>query len=171
MTPRGGTGMNTAMHDGWDMGWKLACVLRGWAGPALLDSYETERRPVAEHNTARSADPEGAAGGVGLALSADLGGRIPHLWVPTAAGRVSTLDLLGPGLTLFTGPDARCVGGGGRPRRGAGPRRRPQPRRDRRPGAGDPGGGALLARPDGVPVGLWPSPDRAVASSAELARA
>ena len=33
------------------------------------------------------------------------------------------------------------------------------------------GGGALLARPDGVPAGLWPSPDRAVASSAELARA
>ena len=38
-------------------------------------------------------------------LHVDLGGRIPHVWVRTDGGRVSTLDLLGPGLTLFTGPD------------------------------------------------------------------
>ena len=45
VTPRGGTGLNLALHDGFDLGWKLAWVLRGWAGPALLDSYEAERRP------------------------------------------------------------------------------------------------------------------------------
>ena len=99
-TPRGGTGMNTAIHDGYDLGWKLAWVLRGWASPALLDSYERERRPVAEHNVTRST--------VGNApeqdLHADLGGRIVHRWVPSAGGRVSTLDLIGPGLTLLTGP-------------------------------------------------------------------
>ena len=50
--------MNTAIHDGFDLGWKLAWVLRGWTGDGLLDSYEPERRPVAEHNVARSADPE-----------------------------------------------------------------------------------------------------------------
>jgi putative polyketide hydroxylase len=32
ITPRGGTGMNTAIHDGYDLGWKLAWVLRGWSG-------------------------------------------------------------------------------------------------------------------------------------------
>ncbi len=47
-TPRGGTGMNSAIHDGHDLAWKLAWVLRGWAQPELLDSYERERRPVAE---------------------------------------------------------------------------------------------------------------------------
>ena len=52
--------MNTAIHDGYDLGWKLAWVLRGWAGAELLDSYEAERRPVAEHNVARSADPTGS---------------------------------------------------------------------------------------------------------------
>ena len=52
--------MNTAIHDGYDLGWKLGWVLRGWAQPALLDSYELERRPVAEHNMARSADPAGS---------------------------------------------------------------------------------------------------------------
>ena len=53
-TPRGATGINTAIHDAYDLGWKLAWVLRGWADPQLLDSYEGERRPVAEHNVERS---------------------------------------------------------------------------------------------------------------------
>ncbi|HWT22226.1 MAG TPA: FAD-dependent monooxygenase, partial [Solirubrobacteraceae bacterium] len=102
ITPRGGTGMNTAMHDGFDLGWKLGWVLRGWAGAGLLDSYEAERRPVVEHNVARSAQRDGSARTAASELHVDLGGRIPHLWLE---GRVSTLDLLGAGLTLFTGPD------------------------------------------------------------------
>ena len=40
LTPRGATGMNTAIRDGHDLGWKLSWVLRGWAGDALLDTYE-----------------------------------------------------------------------------------------------------------------------------------
>jgi 2-polyprenyl-6-methoxyphenol hydroxylase-like FAD-dependent oxidoreductase len=44
--PWGGHGMNTGIGDAVDLGWKLAAVLDGWAGPALLDSYELERRPV-----------------------------------------------------------------------------------------------------------------------------
>ena len=52
------TGMNTAIRDGYDLGWKLAWVLRGWAGEELLDSYEAERRPVAEHNGARGDRPQ-----------------------------------------------------------------------------------------------------------------
>ena len=35
-----------------DVAWKLAAVLQGWAGPGLLDSYEAERRPVAERTIA-----------------------------------------------------------------------------------------------------------------------
>jgi 2-polyprenyl-6-methoxyphenol hydroxylase-like FAD-dependent oxidoreductase len=45
--PWGGHGYNTGIGDAVNLGWKLAAVLRGWAGPALLDSYEAERRPVA----------------------------------------------------------------------------------------------------------------------------
>ncbi len=44
--PFGGHGMNTGVGDAVDLGWKLAAVLQGWGGPALLDSYEQERRPV-----------------------------------------------------------------------------------------------------------------------------
>jgi len=44
--PYGGYGLNTGLEDAVNLGWKLAAVLRGWGGPALLDSYEAERRPV-----------------------------------------------------------------------------------------------------------------------------
>ena len=81
MAPRGATGMNTAILSGHDLGWKLAWVHRGWAGDELLDTYETERRPVAEHNIARSADPNGSLREVDEGLQVDLGGRIPHLWL------------------------------------------------------------------------------------------
>ena len=104
MTPRGGMGMNTAVAEGHDLAWKLAWVLRGWAGPALLDTYEAEWRPVGARRTARSAvengEPDGAE-----ALADDLNGRLPHAWLATSNGHPrSTLDLLGPGLTLLTGP-------------------------------------------------------------------
>lgn len=98
VTPRGATGMNTAVHDGFDIGWKLGWALRGWAPPRLLDTYEAERRPVAEHNVARSADPMGSWRSADQELHADLGGRIPHARLRD--GR-STLDLLGPGLTIL----------------------------------------------------------------------
>ena len=44
--PMGGYGMNMGIADAVDLGWKLAALLQGWGGPALLDSYERERRPV-----------------------------------------------------------------------------------------------------------------------------
>lgn len=45
-SPAGGQGMNTGIQDSYNLGWKLAAVEKG-ASPALLDSYEAERRPVA----------------------------------------------------------------------------------------------------------------------------
>jgi 2-polyprenyl-6-methoxyphenol hydroxylase-like FAD-dependent oxidoreductase len=54
MTPVGGVGMNTAIAGGHNLGWKLAWVARGWAGPDLLESYEAERRPVGEYRARRS---------------------------------------------------------------------------------------------------------------------
>jgi putative polyketide hydroxylase len=152
VTPRGGTGMNTAICGGNDLGWKLGWVLRGWARPELLDAYEAERRPIAAHNVARSADPNGSTREAADELHVDLGGRIPHVWVDSDNGRVSTLDLLAPGLTLFTGPEsapweAPAVDG--------------PPITVRRLDAmsaraiGLRGGGALLVRPDGAPARLW----------------
>jgi len=44
----GGQGMNCCMQDAFNLGWKLALVLKGYARRELLDTYEAERRPVAE---------------------------------------------------------------------------------------------------------------------------
>jgi len=152
VTPRGGTGLNVAFQDGCDLGWKLAWVINGWAAEPLLDTYEEERRPVAEHNAKRSADPAGTIRAPEQELPVDIGGRIPHVWEDA---RVSTLDLLGPGLTLFTGA------GGGRWRAAAAQLRsrlpltvrRVAPTTARALGIGAQGG-ALLAKPDGTPAGV-----------------
>lgn len=46
--PWGGHGFNTGVGDAVNLAWKLGAVINGWAPPALLDSYEAERRPVAQ---------------------------------------------------------------------------------------------------------------------------
>jgi 2-polyprenyl-6-methoxyphenol hydroxylase-like FAD-dependent oxidoreductase len=50
MSPTGGMGMNTGAQEVLDIGWKLEGLINGWGGPALLRSYEVERRPVAQRN-------------------------------------------------------------------------------------------------------------------------
>jgi 2-polyprenyl-6-methoxyphenol hydroxylase-like FAD-dependent oxidoreductase len=47
--PWGGHGYNTCVVDGVDLAWKIAAVLQGWGADPLLDTYEVERRPVAEY--------------------------------------------------------------------------------------------------------------------------
>ncbi len=44
----GGQGMNCCLQDAWNLGWKLAMVVKGHAPAALLDTYEAERKPIAE---------------------------------------------------------------------------------------------------------------------------
>ena len=51
-TPTGGLGYNTAVEDAVNLAWKLASVVRGQAPARLLESYEAERKPLAERNTA-----------------------------------------------------------------------------------------------------------------------
>ncbi|ULN49768.1 rifampin monooxygenase [Mycolicibacterium goodii] len=45
--PTGGQGLNLGVQDAFNLGWKLAAEIDGWAPDGLLDSYEAERRPVA----------------------------------------------------------------------------------------------------------------------------
>jgi 2-polyprenyl-6-methoxyphenol hydroxylase-like FAD-dependent oxidoreductase len=51
-SPTGGLGMHTGIEEAVNLAWKLAAVLEGWGGPALLGSYERERRPIALRNVA-----------------------------------------------------------------------------------------------------------------------
>jgi 2,4-dichlorophenol 6-monooxygenase len=52
--PSNGLGSNTSIQDGFNLAWKLAMVVRGQAGPALLDTYTDERAPVARQIVTRA---------------------------------------------------------------------------------------------------------------------
>jgi putative polyketide hydroxylase len=127
-------------------------VLKGWAEAELLDTYEAERRPVVAHNIERSVDERGSYRDPIDEIHIDLGGRIAHLWVETERGRVSTLDLVGDGLTLFTcrdggtGIEAPATVDGSAP-----VTVRELPAMTAR-ALGIPPGGSQLLRPSGVPA-------------------
>jgi putative polyketide hydroxylase len=156
MPPWGGFGANTGIQDVHNLAWKLAAVLSGRAGEALLDTYEAERRPVGRAVCEISASMNDARGliavrrsplatiwgmrklfpylGVGYGYSStaialesgatpgpgskDLKGRpgtrVPHVWLTrrsghsppsaSAADGLSSLDLVGRGHVLLTGP-------------------------------------------------------------------
>jgi 2-polyprenyl-6-methoxyphenol hydroxylase-like FAD-dependent oxidoreductase len=53
-SPTGGFGMNTGIQDAVNLSWKLAARVQGWGGEHLLDTYETEQRPVAIRNVAEA---------------------------------------------------------------------------------------------------------------------
>jgi 2-polyprenyl-6-methoxyphenol hydroxylase-like FAD-dependent oxidoreductase len=50
LPPTGGLGLNTGVQDVHNLAWKLAHVVKGFADPRLLDTYEIERRPIAQQN-------------------------------------------------------------------------------------------------------------------------
>lgn len=135
MPPTGAFGGNTGIQDTHNLAWKLAAVLDGAAGPELLDTYETERRPVVERitreallrlgdwfRTNRPGMPTGTPVNENIVMlgyryvrPADgfvdpcdrpvpVGVRLPHVPLEREGAQVSTLDLLGTGFTLFTGP-------------------------------------------------------------------
>ena len=52
--PSNGLGSNTSIQDAFNLAWKLAAVLKGQAGPELLDSYQAERAPIAKQIVTRA---------------------------------------------------------------------------------------------------------------------
>ncbi|MET7906442.1 FAD-dependent monooxygenase [Streptomyces sp. NPDC005355] len=108
-SPAGGQGLNTSVQDAYNLGWKLGAVLRGGADPALLDTYEEERLPVAADVLGLSTRIHRAA------IAGDASGRrrtteMHQLGLSYRAGSLS-LDRRSPG-PLHAGdraPDARCA--------------------------------------------------------------
>lgn len=106
MIPTGGLGMNTGVGDAIDLSWKLAAILQGWGGPALLDSYEVERRQIGDRNVGasryaslgrrkwraqyrpeiRDATPEGRAARAALASVADVEQRTTNEMIGAELG-------------------------------------------------------------------------------------
>ena len=56
-SPKAGQGMNVSMQDGFNLGWKLASVIRGRCFPRILKTYSAERQPVAKRDG--EAPPDG----------------------------------------------------------------------------------------------------------------
>ncbi len=106
--PTGGQGLNTSVQDAYNLGWKLAAVLRG-APPSLLETYEEERRPIAAGMLGLSTRLlEAARGDGGMKRGRD----------------TQQLDLGYPGSSLAVGrtagnraPDAPLQGAAGQPTR------------------------------------------------------
>jgi len=135
MPPNGGFGGNTGIHDAHNLAWKLAAVLKGLATPALLHSYDAERRPISKFTVeqaysryvTRTAAYLGATDydpvvddfniELGFLYGSPSphddprttrgrpGSRAPHLWVERNGTRISTLDLFGKSFVVMTGPD------------------------------------------------------------------
>ncbi|NEE07342.1 FAD-dependent monooxygenase [Streptomyces sp. SID7499] len=119
MSPTGAFGSNTGIQDAHNLAWKLAAVIDGWAGEELLDTYDAERRPVAEATSARAAarsaehshpgfaPPPGAGGGgpqKGI-LNVALGYRYPQ---GAVVGADPTVPVVPERLDLSGGPGTRA---------------------------------------------------------------
>ena len=94
-TPAGGLGLNTSVQDAYNLAWKLAYVVKGSAGPALLDSYDAERSPVARQIVKQAFSnldklpPMFAALGLPPAPSeADMEAAVASLQEPTEAAAI-----------------------------------------------------------------------------------
>ncbi|MEU3619679.1 FAD-dependent monooxygenase [Streptomyces sp. NPDC006872] len=120
MSPTGAFGSNTGIQDAHNLAWKLAAVLDGWAGERLLDSYDAERRPVAEATSARAAvrsaehshpgfaPPPGVGGGGGPQrgiLNVALGYRYPQ---GAVVGADPASPVVPEGLDLTGEPGSRA---------------------------------------------------------------
>ncbi|MET1756136.1 FAD-dependent monooxygenase [Novosphingobium sp. RD2P27] len=107
--PAGGQGMNVGLQDAMNLGWKLASVLKGDAPDVLLDSYETERKPIGAQ-LARNTQAQGALmtrfDPGHLALRSEMSEllRIPEV-NRCLAGVLSGFDLRYPSSDLFGSGD------------------------------------------------------------------
>ncbi|WP_116040326.1 FAD-dependent oxidoreductase [Amycolatopsis palatopharyngis] len=70
--PSNGLGSNTSIQDSYNLAWKVAVVLNGHAGPGLLDTYTTERAPVARQIVLRANKSAREFGGLFEALGLDM---------------------------------------------------------------------------------------------------
>ena len=95
MSPFGARGGNSGIQDADNLIWKLHWVMRGWADPSLLDTYDSERREGAEHNvlvtnrTARFLSPRSPAERMIRNAVIDLARRYPFGRSLINTGRMS----------------------------------------------------------------------------------
>ena len=89
--PTNGLGSNTCVQDAFNLAWKLAMVLRGQAGPGLLDSYNAERQPVGQEIVTRAnksmRQNQKIWDTLGAGLASEAATREHQAWSRTPEGR------------------------------------------------------------------------------------
>ncbi|HEY3754022.1 MAG TPA: FAD-dependent monooxygenase [Pseudonocardiaceae bacterium] len=90
--PSNGLGSNTSIQDSYNLAWKLAMVIRGRAGPALLDSYTAERAPVGKQIVDRANLSRDQFGPIFAALGMTEGGDQAAITAGLAATRAPGPD-------------------------------------------------------------------------------
>ena len=83
--PMNGLGSNTSAQDSFNLAWKIAYAVNGWAGPALLETYEAERLPVGHNVVRRATDNFRTFTPVAEALGFDRGEQTPEQFATMAA--------------------------------------------------------------------------------------
>ncbi|MGV9508850.1 FAD-dependent oxidoreductase [Streptomyces tendae] len=148
MSPTGAFGSNTGIQDAHNLAWKLAAVLEGWAGEGLLDTYDMERRPVAEATSARAAHRSVEHSHPGFAPPPVMGGGGPGGAPGGSGGPESGPGAVGgaggPGGPGGAGGPGHAAGGPGGLGGPGGPGGAPG-------GPGGPGGAPGSGGPGGVP--------------------
>jgi 2,4-dichlorophenol 6-monooxygenase len=90
--PSNGLGSNTSIQDSYNLAWKLAMVIRGQAGPALLDTYTAERAPVGKQIVDRANLSRDQFGPIFAALGMTEGGDQAAITAGLAATRAPGPD-------------------------------------------------------------------------------
>lgn len=88
--PTNGLGSNTSIQDSFNLCWKIALVLRGQADPSLLDTYTTERAPVAEQIVERANKSLGDFPPIAMALGLPKAKSLDEMYANMAARKDST---------------------------------------------------------------------------------
>jgi hypothetical protein len=91
-SPSGGSGMNVSMQDSFNLAWKIAMVELGEAHPSLLDSYQSERTPVAQQLLEGTHAMHEIIMGHGQGLSERIAKTTEEGWHDAATRRISGMS-------------------------------------------------------------------------------
>ena len=150
VAPRGGTGLNSAIQDAFNLGWRIGWALRGWGDHDVIAGYEDERRPLALRDAEVASAPVGLMRDMYEELALEQAGRLRHSWIDENRTR-STLDLIGRGLTIYLGPESDFFNGRALAEGVQIQITDPLPARQ----LGIAPTGGVVVRPDGVQLAVW----------------
>ena len=112
-TPMAGLGFNTSVQDAYNLAWKLALAVKGFAGPQLLETYDAERSPVAQQIVSHAFASLGTLPPMFEALELPPGATDEQMQAAVAGLESAALDAAARRDRLRAAMDATLMGFGG----------------------------------------------------------